>query len=99
MRLRSFGRSAALIISVGVAGSLLGCSEAADEWPAQVRTNFIESCEAQPGATSEQCSRCFLAVKDAYTYDEFVELEAAIEEGSASEADLEKFMEVLIKCS
>ena len=72
---------------------------AENDYPDKVRSNFIAACDSQPGATSTTCGECFEAVEDAFTFDEFVELETAIRMGTASRADSDKLAGVLASCN
>ena len=74
-------------------------SAASGDYPTEVRKNFLAACEAQPGATSVTCGRCLEKVEDAFTYDEFVELDTAVRMGTASREDSDKLAKVLKACA
>ncbi|WP_143571006.1 hypothetical protein [Tessaracoccus sp. ZS01] len=79
--------------------SACGGSTPENDYPAEVRTNFLDACVAQPGATSSMCSKCLEAVEDEFSLGEFVELEAGLTAGTASRADSDKFAKVLLDCA
>ena len=76
-----------------------GSEQNATDYPASVRTNFVTSCETQPGATTPMCDVCFDSVEEAFTYDEFVKLDTAIRMGTASRADSDKLAEIIADCA
>jgi hypothetical protein len=79
--------------------TLSSCDSDPEEYPPEVRANFMASCESQAGATSSMCDRCFEAIKSTYSYDEFVKIDTAIQMGTASREDSDRLAEVLKGCA
>lgn len=72
---------------------------ASEEYPAEIRANFVASCAAQPGASEEMCNQCFEVVQQEFSYDEFIDLDTAIRNGTATQADTDKLTGVLAQCA
>lgn len=83
--------------------SLAACSQSSksnesNDYPEDVRSNFLAACEAQPGADATTCARCLEEVEDAFTFQEYVDFETAIRLGTATRDESDKFAEVLEGC-
>jgi hypothetical protein len=98
MKLKSARVAFAAIAAVVLATSLTACAPSTG-YPAAARSNFLSSCTAQAGATAAMCERCFDAVEEAYTYEEFVALDTAIANGTASQADTDKLTGIVASCA
>ena len=98
MRKSLIRRSAALVFSLAAAVSVVGCSSSG-AWPAQVRENFLGTCDVEGGLGTEGCNRCFDELEKVYTLDEFLEFEEAVSDGTVTDAQMEKFTGVAESCA
>lgn len=71
-----------------------------DDYPAEIRSNFVTSCSQQAGATVENCT-CMLEAIEAQTpIDEFISAELAISNGESIPSQFEEAMvEAIIRCA
>lgn len=61
--------------------------------------NFLASCERPPGETATMCQRCLAQVEEASTFEEFVELDAALLAGTVTRSESDKLAAVLRDCA
>jgi hypothetical protein len=98
------------VVVIAVAILLSGCAftntavsaeapNTSNNYPTEVRANFVAACEAQPGATTAVCNGCLEAVENAFSYDKFVEIDTAIRMGTSSREDSDKLASVLADCA
>lgn len=65
----------------------------------EIRVNFLESCEAQDGATAARCGCALDAIEKTFSEKQFIKLEMAIATGTgASDEDLDKITDALTSC-
>ena len=75
-----------LALGLGLAILASGCGgdKKDNGYPAEVRTNFMNECTSTGGSKS-QCSCAWDKITDQFSYDEFVEIEDSIRDGSGGE--------------
>ncbi|MFN8148623.1 MAG: hypothetical protein U0R76_14310 [Candidatus Nanopelagicales bacterium] len=77
-----------LALAVVVVGMLLGAQRVAHLYPAASEKTFLSACEAGDGTKAAFCGCLLARVEQAYTYREFVSIDAAMAKGAALPADI-----------
>ncbi|HLG11172.1 MAG TPA: hypothetical protein VI876_05365 [Dehalococcoidia bacterium] len=75
-----------LVLALGVALVVLltGCGGDNNGYPPEVKQNFIDSCTSA-GSTKQVCTCDWEKISEKYSYEEFVELEEGLRNGTGGE--------------
>ena len=86
MRILSLGLGVLLAFSIA-------CGGGDRKYPAEVRSNFLNSCSSS-GGSSSQCSCALEAIEKKYSLDDFVKLESRITQGQT----VDELTSIVLKC-
>ena len=72
-----------ILLGLLAAGALVGCGGGDEDegYPAEARTNFVRSCDAQPNASKQVCECALDELERTVPYKEFKAADDAIREG------------------
>lgn len=77
-----------IALSLFAIGLLAACSDMKKDYPAEVRTNFVNSCASKANGDTALCGCLFEKVKANYSYKEFVAMDKDAQKGIQSPAFL-----------
>ena len=75
-------------------------ANAGNRYPAEVRRNFLSSCDAQKGATRKVCACALVELERTVAFDDFKQADAALREGKRPPARVQRRLTASIrKCA
>ena len=72
-------------------------AKAGEKYPAEVRNNFLTSCDEQPNAPRSVCECSLEKIEEKYSIDEFEKIDAAQKEGEPLPKDIQTIVEDCVK--